>query len=199
MEAARLAGWDAWPEHVRDGWQRRIDKARAHWERKIDRARRKVERHEARARERAGRHDWTGPAQQGLPWPVLPIALLGLTIAMIAVTIALRVIVPTVLTVLSIVFGPSLRRAAIEVSQAGRRAGGALDQARSAVRGELSSPYMRAPSSPSRRDDVASMPPPRVRVAPGVEQPLIETNAAPSDELEDEATGETRAAARPHS
>jgi hypothetical protein len=50
-------------------------------------------------------------------------------VARTAVSVTLRVFVPVLLTLLAILFGPSLRRAASGVRSAGRRASATLDRA----------------------------------------------------------------------
>jgi hypothetical protein len=84
---------------------RRRDRRR---ERKREQKRRRNERRPERATN-------TSP----LPGLVIPIVVVALSLARIAVLIALRVIVPTFLTLLSLVFGPGLKRAARAVRQAG--------------------------------------------------------------------------------
>ncbi len=63
-------------------------------------------------------------------------AVLGLTIAEIAVWAALNVAVPLLLTLMSVIFGRGMRRAAAQVRIAGRRARAAIRRARSKVRTE---------------------------------------------------------------
>ncbi|XXX75109.1 serine/threonine-protein kinase [Sorangium sp. So ce134] len=94
-------------------------------------ARRARKKEERRARGHEGAAPWRG--LDGLP---LVGALFGLTVARIAVGLALGVVVPTVLTLLSLVFGRVLReQAAPSVRRAGRVAELALRRAARAVRG----------------------------------------------------------------
>ncbi len=64
-----------------------------------------------------------------LPGPVLFVILLGLAVARVAVSVAMFVIVPLVLVLLSFLFGRALREAAQRVRSAGARAYDALDRA----------------------------------------------------------------------
>ena len=89
----------------------------------------RAERNAARMRARAHRRS----RHAELPRAFLIPASIGLTIATIAVILSLRVVVPTVLTLLSIFFGSRLRDAAGRVSDAGRRAGEAMERARAFV------------------------------------------------------------------
>jgi hypothetical protein len=69
-----------------------------------------------------------------LPWLITLVATMGLLIARIGITLSLRVAVPIVLTMLSLVFGRALRRAAKRVTHAGKRAGDTLKRAQGKVR-----------------------------------------------------------------
>ncbi|AUX47187.1 protein kinase [Sorangium cellulosum] len=101
--------------------------------RKEERRARKRERKEER---RARKHGYRVRPVRGLEGLPLVAALFGLTVARIAVGLALGVIVPTVLTLLSIVFGRVLREnAARGVRSAGRAAERALLRAIRVVRG----------------------------------------------------------------
>jgi len=62
-------------------------------------------------------------------------ALLMVTAVLVGVSVALRAIVPLLLRMLSIVFGPSLRTAAANVERAGETAGYALERALAALAG----------------------------------------------------------------
>jgi hypothetical protein len=91
-------------------------------------AARRVRREAMRAGRRRGR--WRGPVG------FLPLffVLIGLSVARLAVSVALTVVVPAVLVLLSLVFGPALRQAARVVALGGRRAYDAIDeQARTIV------------------------------------------------------------------
>ncbi|WP_437588168.1 serine/threonine protein kinase [Sorangium sp. So ce1000] len=186
-------------ERVARGGERRAREA----ERKHDRRARKDERKaEKRARKderRARRHEGRPAFDRGLVGPPLVVALFGLTVARIAVGLALGVIVPTVLTLLSLVFGRVLReKAAPNVRRAGRVADLALRRATRVVRGRP------APDAAAQRGEAAAA---RVRFeeqeAPGRSR-IHDDDVALDDEL-DEALdeldarqgGRTRAAARP--
>ncbi|WP_394826425.1 serine/threonine protein kinase [Pendulispora albinea] len=71
----------------------------------------------------------------GLPFPVQALFLVGLTIAQVAVTLALRLVVPVVLLLLSLLFGDALRRAARAVRASGKHAVFALARAKDATSG----------------------------------------------------------------
>jgi hypothetical protein len=113
-ERTRDRGRDRLRDEIRD----RVHEAK----REAKRARREM-RDERRAARRPTR----------LPWIIALVFVLGLTVAQIAVVLALRVAVPIVLTLLSIVFGRGLRDAAGAVSTAGTRASEAIARARVAV------------------------------------------------------------------
>jgi hypothetical protein len=85
------------------------------------RAARRARRETLRATRRRGR--WRGPAG------FLPLffVLIGLSVARLAISVALSVVVPAVLVLLSLVFGPALRQAARTVTRGGRRAYDAID------------------------------------------------------------------------
>jgi len=82
--------------------------------------------------------------------PLGAATVLGLLVAELAVWAALHVVVPLLLTLLSILFGTGLRRAAAEVRAAGRRARGALRRTRARVRARRPRPGR--PRSRRRRD-----------------------------------------------
>jgi hypothetical protein len=106
--------------------------------------------------------------EESLPGIVRLVFHLGLAIAGIAVSIALQVVVPLVLTLLSLVFGPGLRRAARSVRQAGAEAARAIAESQHAV------DRVRVPAP--------AAPPPRVRVA----APSRETDEAEREQEEEE-------------
>jgi len=117
-------------------WSDRRDARRA---RKIAR---RIQRNALRAMR--PRRRWRGPAG------FLPVflVLIALSVARVAVSMAMFVVVPAVLTVLSLVFGHALREAARAVTQGGRRAYDAIDeQARAFV--ERGEPHD-APAAPGR-------------------------------------------------
>jgi hypothetical protein len=79
----------------------------------------------ARSARRAARGDRSG---RGLPFFPLFVVLIALAAARVAVSLTLFVVVPAVLTLLSLIFGPSLRDAARAVMRGGKRAYGAIEQ-----------------------------------------------------------------------
>jgi hypothetical protein len=95
--------------------------------RRSRRAARSARREALRATRRRGR--WRGPAG------FLPLffVLIGLSVARLAVSVALSVVVPAVLVLLSLVFGPALREAARAVTRGGRRAYDAIDEQARAI------------------------------------------------------------------
>jgi hypothetical protein len=108
-------------------------------ERKRDKRKRRQDKRERRQQQRVERHARRGQ-QDGvlLPWPLRVFITIGLSVAQVAVALALHVVVPTVLTLLSLVFGKGLRTAAKEVNRAGRHARLALRQAARFVQGHPS-------------------------------------------------------------
>jgi tRNA A-37 threonylcarbamoyl transferase component Bud32 len=91
------------------------------------------------------------PRATGLIYVVL---VLGLVAAEIAVTVATRVVVPLVLTLLSIVFGRGLREAARAVSEAGGRATSGIAGARRRLTGAAPEERVRVADAPRARVDV---------------------------------------------
>jgi len=97
------------------------------WDREaVRRARRDARREARRARRAQRRH---GRSRRRGPIHFLFPVLLGLAVARVAVSLAMFVIVPLVLGILSLVFGQRLRDAAERVRSAGERAYEALDRA----------------------------------------------------------------------
>ncbi|WP_437981891.1 serine/threonine protein kinase [Sorangium sp. So ce117] len=161
------------------------------------RARKDERKEEKRARKeerRARRHEGRPSLDRGLVGLPLVAALFGLTVARIAVGVALGVIVPTVLTLLSLVFGRVLReKAAPNVRRAGRVADLALRRATRVVRGHP------APDDAAQRGQAAAA---RVRFeeqeAPGRSR-IHDGDVALDEELDEELDepGRTHAASRP--
>jgi tRNA A-37 threonylcarbamoyl transferase component Bud32 len=174
----RSAGYGGWPHGARPAptvgsippWQQ--PGARRHGRRAGRRGR-----HWAHRQARNGL-----PARDALSHPVVVFAvLLGLTVAQLAVFFGLRVIVPVLLTLLSIVLGSGLRRAARAADRAGQRAGDGLRQAYRLVRehSDRAAATHRAQQTRARAyrvdpDGGTAGPRPRVRVPrqPPAEQPL---------------------------
>jgi tRNA A-37 threonylcarbamoyl transferase component Bud32 len=117
------------------------------------RAARKQMKREIRALRRGGRH--IGP-----PALILILLLLGLSIAQVAVLLALRVVVPTVLMLVSIVFGRAVRDAAKSVAASGHEAADAIERAKDFLRGRSNE------EDPRPRVDLGADPGARVRVGP---------------------------------
>ncbi|HMJ10055.1 MAG TPA: serine/threonine-protein kinase [Polyangiaceae bacterium] len=63
------------------------------------------------------------------PFAVMILFTIGLVLARTAVSLTLRGVIPILLTLLALLFGPALRQAARAVADAGRRASSALDGA----------------------------------------------------------------------
>ncbi len=118
-------------------------------------------------------------------------ATLGLVIAMLAVTTATQIVVPTVLRLLSILFGRPLRNAADDVQRAGRDALDGIRHAMRVMRGQP--PAASVPTEvahPTPSDVVASNVASNVRVAPGVR---ATPNAPPAEVVRADARPETQA------
>jgi hypothetical protein len=105
------------------------------------RRRRREERHARRREQRAVRRA-ASPLDRIGGWPPLftVFAVIGLSLARLGVSLTLRVLVPIVLTVLSVVFGRGLIKAAREVRRAGRSASRVLKVAQDRVRGRPPGP-----------------------------------------------------------
>jgi hypothetical protein len=106
QQFARDVTAKAWEPYARSFEQSRHSRRRAQ---------REAKREQKRARRRLRRR---GP----LRGPPLLFALLGLQVAMLVVALAVGFAVPLALTVLSILFGPALRSAALRVREAAARA-----------------------------------------------------------------------------
>ncbi|WP_437277061.1 serine/threonine-protein kinase [Sorangium sp. So ce375] len=163
--------------------------------RKDERRARKDARRARKDERRARRHEGRPSLDRGLVGPPLLVALFGLTVARIAVGLALGVIVPTVLTLLSLVFGRVLReKAAPNVRRAGRVADLALRRATRVVRGRP------APDAAAERGEGAAA---RVRFeeqdAPGRSRIHDDDDALDEelDELDVDERGRTHSASRP--
>jgi serine/threonine protein kinase len=91
---------------------------------------------DVRALARESRRMQRDRGHSALPGLFLAFAILGLSIAELAVLIALKAVVPTMLVILSVFFGKGLRVAAWRVANAGTTAGEALRRAKDVVRGQ---------------------------------------------------------------
>lgn len=178
---ARLSGDHGQPKvaRARSGWGARVTREA---ERAVKEAERRARRDERRAR-REARHAgrdaaraierWQGRRRPGrpAPFPVSLAMILGLTLAQLALVVALRLVVPTVLTFLSVFFGAGLRRAARQVSEAGQRAFDSVGRAKRVVtRGEAE----------EEADEV------RVRFVDEAETPRVRVEGEDANEDEDE-------------
>jgi hypothetical protein len=101
-------------------------------ERRQQRNARRAERDERRRVERAARRR---QRRGRLPWFVVLPVFLALTVAQVAVLLTMRLVVPFVLVLLSLVFGRGLRAAAASVASAGDRARAAMTRAAGAIEG----------------------------------------------------------------
>jgi len=130
-------------------------------------ARKEAERAAKEARRESERATRRGVAPRGrgsghhLPGFVVFVAVMGLTMGQLAVTLALRVAIPLVFTLLSIVFGKSWREAAKSVNEAGRVAVEAMARAKAVVSGRAD--YARGEGAPGVRVEA---PAERVRADP---------------------------------
>ena len=173
----------------REGWAEEWAKQHEEWaERHEEWAERHEERHARKAQKRAKkeqRHRGAPPALKGMP---LGFAMMGLLIARVSVALALGVVVPLVLSLLSIVFGRPLRDAARRVREAGREAGESIGRARGALREQASGARGVRVAEGARGER-------RVRVEVGdADEPAGRARAEEGEDLE-EAEAEAAAAA----
>jgi hypothetical protein len=96
------------------------------WQHRMDRAARRAERRAERWQRRA----WRRPGPRAIPPVALLFAHFGLTVAEILLVVLFRAVVPVALTLLSLVLGPGLRRAAARASELGLRIGDELARSR---------------------------------------------------------------------
>ena len=212
-EIARRAVKEAKREahRARDREREARNQARDH-----ERAARKQER-AARDREREPRGEddrRVAPRPRGAPLggPVLLVVLLALTAAQLAVLLALRVVTPIVLYVVSALFfgsvpGRAMRAAAGAVSQAGKRAVAAMGRAKDVVRGrapvdpagdtqvKVTHDPQADPHAPTHISTIerAGDEPQRARIdgAPGGDRPRVDDDTRAEEEAaaEEEARG----------
>ncbi len=150
-------------------------------ERKAEKAVRKAAQREARAR----RMEQSRERRSGsIPQPIAGIVLLALTLAQVALTLSLRVVVPVFLTVLSVIFGKSLREASSRAYAAGTTAYEAIERAKDTIRGRIDNE-----KNDGKRIDVKPIdepsPSPKTRIA---------ADDDADDNAEDEALAEEEAA-----
>jgi hypothetical protein len=158
---------------------------------------RRRERHEERARRRAER--WERRARRGgpwLPWPLRLVLNLALTAAEISVTLALRVAVPIVLTLLSVVFGKGMREAAGQVSAGGKAGAEAIRRARDLLESGTDEASATPPGAEGARSRGPRIDEDEVRRAGGrVAQPAeVDEDEDEDEDAEAEAEAEARAA-----
>jgi tRNA A-37 threonylcarbamoyl transferase component Bud32 len=132
---------------------------------------------DARDARREARHRARGGF---LPGIILALVVLGLSLAELGVIVALRVVIPAILSILSVVFGKGMRTAAGFMSEVGKNVAEALARARRNVRG----------AEPEIRVRVADPDDRRRLEAPGDEEAEREADAV------DEASAEERRAKR---
>lgn len=101
----------------------------------------------AQGRRRVGEGEGAEPAGGIGGALVFGVVVLALALAELAVMAALRLLVPLILTALSLIFGARLRDAAARVSRAGKRAGASIARARATVRGQGTRPRVRVDES----------------------------------------------------
>ncbi len=179
-------------EETRDFEERMRDVRRAH------KQRREAERAARRASRQERRHH-RGPSQW--PWIGALFATVGLTIAIVVVSLVLQVLLPAIFTVMSWILSKRMQVAADAVKRAGDVAVTAMRRARERVQHGLAPPRAEA-AEPDGRVRIAATPEgaPRVRVADGsgkgredveahtpLDEPLHEET-----EEEDEAGNERR-------
>jgi hypothetical protein len=165
------------------GERRSLDDVEGEEGRKGRRERRREERHARRAEKRASRHAQRMDDSSPLAGPPLFFAMMGVLFARLAVTIALQVVVPVVLTLLSIFFGRTLRDTARRVRETGTELNRIFDRALKSMRSQASA----AAGEPSR-----------VRVAPAdaaARAEEAEREEAEREEAEREARAEAEATA----
>jgi len=141
------------PSRDKDERSRRIERELRKSVRKAEKWQRRTERSRARDERRSRRG-------VRVPWPIQLAVTLALALASVGVALALRVVVPTVLFLLSIVFGRGMRDAARRVSDAGRRASDAMHRARLTVEKGLAPPRQEELDAEEHRE------PAQVRVRP---------------------------------
>jgi hypothetical protein len=120
--------------------KRAVGEAMRETRREVKHAARQARREAKRERRRAAAMAVRPPDARPLGGPVLLVVLIALGVAQLAVLLALKVVVPAVLYLLSALFlgstpGRGLRGAARLVGEAGSRAAGAIGRARDTVRG----------------------------------------------------------------
>jgi tRNA A-37 threonylcarbamoyl transferase component Bud32 len=116
----------------------------------------------------------------GLHGPVLIVVMVALTLARVASWALFRAILPTLLTVLSIPLGRSLRRLAVSAQEVGIEVDQGLRHALNAVRGQVA---QQLETQDAEFDEPTPEPPPKTRVSSAPER-VDEPEAEPSDREE---------------
>ncbi|MBK9266129.1 MAG: protein kinase [Polyangiaceae bacterium] len=122
---------------IKKEWAKKSKKHESKANRDARKAEEKAARRARKAEQRARKIDeraWAEVQSSTIPVPVAGLLLFGLTIAQIAVLVALRAIVPTLLSVLSIFFGKPLRDASARTRDAGVLAHESMQRAKDVVR-----------------------------------------------------------------
>lgn len=133
------AAWKDGKEARREA-ERAAKEARWEAERAAKEARREAKRAVRHHHGQRSGHGWAN-----VPGPILFLLMFGLSMGQLAVTLALRVAIPVVFTLLSIVFGKSWRDAAKNVSQAGKIAIEAMGRAKTMMSGRADATHVGAP------------------------------------------------------
>jgi hypothetical protein len=149
-----------------------------------DRIREEHRRHRDELR-RSARMQWQDARRarrRGRPLngPPLAFAILGLTLAIFVVGLVLGVIVPTVLMLLSVLFGRPLREAARSTRLAGESARKAMSQARDYLL------HGRADGVSEERPDVEGVPPERTRLRVEPDAEVVDTTGTETVEPPEE-------------
>lgn len=105
--------------------------------RRFEKQARRETREAYRAARRKAREANNQAVQAHLLGPFLWLLLIGLNIGQVALFLALRIFVPTLLGVLSVVFGKGLLEASRAVVEAGKRANASMARAKAFFRGEI--------------------------------------------------------------
>ncbi|HEY8091141.1 MAG TPA: serine/threonine-protein kinase [Polyangiaceae bacterium] len=173
--AARSPG-NALRERIEGEVRARIDEAQGDVLKRMDRfAERRARREARRAQRRARRVARRG---RGAPFPFSLVVTLVFLVAMLAVSLATQVVVPLVLTVLSLFFArQALGSAAQSVRDAGHRAVSAMDRVRRSARGDG--------EVEPREPDAAAKGTSKARVAD--EKPRARVEDPPGEDAWDEA------------
>ena len=170
QEAAWNGDAERWAHDARR-WGR-AERERVRDEFRKNRAeRRRTEKQERRDR-RAGRR------QRPLHGPPLVLAVLGLNVAIMVVWMMLGIVVPTVLVILSILFGRPLRDAARATRLAGEDARKSMTRAMHYL---LHGPHEPDDATHQARPRVEEEPPPKARVRVDAEGEVVDTTAEPVD------------------